>query len=120
MKAVFIALILAIISVSVYFFLSQDKPVGAIVERADEINIIYPRDLEEVQRTINIKGKANPSFKFVEVQVDLNGWNKVSGTENWNYLLDTSKLSPGIHTVYIRASDNAKYSKVKAVRINIK
>jgi len=36
MKAVFIALILAIISVSVYFFLSQDKPVGAIVERADE------------------------------------------------------------------------------------
>ncbi len=120
MKTIFIILIFIIAAVSVYFFLNQDKPVGAIIEKTDEINIIYPQDLEEVQGTVNIKGKADKNFKFIEVQVDLNGWNKASGIENWNYLLDTSKLNSGIHTVYIRASDNIRYSKVKVIRINIK
>ena len=112
-------LILLILFISIYFLFKQDKPIGTIIEKQDDIKIIYPKDLEEIQGIIKIEGIADENFKFVEVQVDLNGWEKASGVKNWNYLFDASNLEQGLHTVYARASDNIKYSKVKAVRINI-
>lgn len=97
----------------------QNKPVGIIVEKEDEIKIIYPKDLEEVEGLINITGKADKNFEFVEIQVDLNGWKRAHGITEWSYLLDLSNLEQGTHIIYARASDGIKYSKIKAVRIKI-
>ena len=118
-KILIILLIIILVSLLSYFLFKQEKPVGVVIEKEEEIKIIYPRDLEEVKGLINITGEANKNFKFVEVQVDLNGWKKASGVTKWNYLLDSSNLESGSHVIYARASDNTKYSKIKAVRIRI-
>jgi hypothetical protein len=88
-------------------------------EKNNEIKITFPEDLKEVTGIINVKGIADKKFKYVEIQMDLNGWEKANNVENWDYNLDTSKLEEGLHTVYARAYDN-NYSKIKAIRINVK
>jgi hypothetical protein len=117
MKKFLIILLMIVISLLTYFLAKEDKPIGVVVEKEDDISIVYPKDLEEVNEIVNITGKANKNFKFVEAQIDLNGWRKASGVINWNYLLNSSNLEPGIHVIYARASDGIKYSKTKAVRI---
>ena len=117
-KIYFIFLLIIIIAIS-YISFKQNKPIGIIVEEEDEIKITYPRDLDEVKGLVNVAGKADKNFEFVELQIDLKGWEKASGVVNWNYSFDSSNLNPGIHVIYARASDNIRYTKIKAVRIKV-
>lgn len=111
-------LILVLIVLAYYFLFMQNEPIGTIIQKQEDVKIIYPKDLQEVKEIINVQGISN-NFESVEVQVDLNGWKKATGLNNWNYLLDTSELEPGLHTIYARAFNKTSTSKTKAVRIKV-
>jgi len=117
MNKVIIILIITI-GLSLYLLLKEDKPIGNIIPKQDELKIISPKDLEKVNGIINVKGYADEKFDLVELRIDLNEWKKLDGIKSWDYLLDASKLNKGTHTIYIKAS-NKDYNKVKAVRIII-
>lgn len=118
MKTATAILFLAIIILS-YFLLNQDKPIGTLIKN-DEITITYPQDLENINNIIKVKGTANEKFKFIEVKINLDEWQKAEGVENWVYTLDTNKLKNGLNIIYVRGNDGINYSKIKAVRINIR
>jgi hypothetical protein len=118
MNKILIFLFFSFVIISSYFILKEDKPIGTIVQKQDELKIIYPKDLENVNGAIEIRGVAEENFDLIEIQIDLNGWNKAQGVKKWNYFLETSDLEKGIHTIYVRAS-NKDHNKIKAVRIKI-
>jgi len=83
------------------------------------ITIMYPIDRQFVSDKIIIRGLSK-DMKYIEIQIDLDGWKKVNGVNEWYYNIDTNNLENGQHVVYIRGYDGTSYSKVKAVRINVK
>ncbi|MCD6448621.1 MAG: right-handed parallel beta-helix repeat-containing protein, partial [Thermoplasmata archaeon] len=89
-----------------------------------EINVIYPVNESKVSGTIIIKGKAwdkdgNETITKVEIKVNDEEWKEATGTINWAYTLDTTKLSNGNHTIYIRCYDGIDYSKIITITINV-
>ncbi|MEK6835012.1 MAG: hypothetical protein AABX61_01990 [Nanoarchaeota archaeon] len=119
MKTATWILFLAIIIILSYFLLNQGKPIGTLIDN-DEITITYPQDLQNVNGIIKVEGMANEKFKSIEVKINLNEWQRAEGVKNWVYTLDTINLKNGLNIIYARGNDGINYSKIKAVRINIK
>ena len=68
---------------------------------------------EKISKTTVISGIAyDPDgvVQMVEIKIDDGGWIEVSGTTFWSYDLDTTTLSNGAHTIYIRSYDGENYS----------
>lgn len=113
------AIILLLITIAIIFLIYNNfnKPVASII--GDEIKIIYPRDMQEVSGNINIYGMASKKFSQIEIKVDFDSWQQANNIENWNFNLDTTKLSDGLHIIYVRGYSN-EYSNNKVVRIIVK
>ena len=99
-----------ILALAVYYF--YNTPSVAIP--IDDITIINPRDLEDVSGVIRVNGEADDKYSGVYYRVDLSEWQAANGINNWEFSLDTSKLSKETHVIYVKAGEN-----VKAVRINV-
>lgn len=100
------------------FINSCVKEEVAVKIKEDTITILSPLDKEDVSNIIIIRGTSS-NLQYVELQIDLNGWNKVNGVSEWYYNLDTRELENGDHVIYIRGYDGEKFTKIKAVRINV-
>ncbi|RLF51769.1 MAG: hypothetical protein DRN11_02205, partial [Thermoplasmata archaeon] len=89
-----------------------------------EIEITEPMNGSVVKGSIVVKGKAwdkdgNESLVKVEIRIDGGEWKEATGTINWAYTLDTTKLSNGWHTIEIRAYDGIDYSNIATTKINV-
>ena len=104
MRLSYIIIILFEIGI-IYFYFNNIKVASSI----NDIIINSPRDLDEVSGIINVRGNSN--YEEVYYKIDLEKWNKIEG-KNWKFSVDTSKLSKGQHTIYVKANE-----QVKAVRI---
>ncbi|MCD6331085.1 MAG: hypothetical protein J7L80_02670, partial [Thermoplasmata archaeon] len=89
-----------------------------------QIEITEPENGSLVKRSILIKGNAwdedgNDSLVKVEIRIDGGEWKEATGTINWAYSLDTTKLSNGMHTIEARAYDGIDYSNIAKITINV-
>jgi hypothetical protein len=64
--------------------------------------------------------KGTSPVDSVQVRIDSGEWRNATGTEDWQYRLDTGKLKNGNHTFYARAFDGFEYSDVKTVNITVR
>jgi len=72
--------------------------------------------------TINISGvSVSPldPIVFNQVKIDNNKWEKIFGTESWNFSWDTSNENNGYHSISVRSFNGADYSKIYGVLVNI-
>lgn len=75
---------------------------------APSIIITSPSMGAYVKESINITGTANSfgTIEKVEIQIDNNPLQLSSGTNNWEYSLDTKTLSEGVHQIKAIVTDN--------------
>ena len=85
------------------------------------INILNPSNNEIVSGTITISGNASDEVgvQLIQIKIDNNSWEDLSGKESWEYKLSTTTLSNGEHTIYVRAYDGEHYDE-KSIIINVK
>lgn len=87
------------------------------------INITSPYKDKVVSGIINISGKAytiGGNIKKVEIKIDDEEWQVANGTTNWYFILDTSSLKNGEHSIYVRAYDGENYSHIVSTRMDVK
>jgi hypothetical protein len=56
---------------------------------------------------------------LVEYNLDGSGWKAASGTSNWSFTVDASKLGAGRHTVLVRAEPEAEPSDMASLTFNV-
>jgi hypothetical protein len=73
------------------------------------VNITSPANGSTVSGTVSVKGSASDTVSLSSVQVSVDGgpFSNASGTNNWNFDLDTSSLSNGSHSLTAQANDVA-------------
>ncbi|HEC82824.1 MAG TPA: hypothetical protein ENI53_02950, partial [Thermoplasmatales archaeon] len=103
---------------------SINVTVTNIINHPPEIEITEPLNGDIVKGNIVIKGKAwdidgNESIVKVEIRIDDGEWINVTGTLNWAYSLDTTKLSDGEHKIEARSYDGMAYSNIASIKIKV-
>ena len=82
-----------------------------IVDILPTVNITSHAPNAKVGGSVWIRGTAsarNGTVESVELSIDLDGkWSPADGKTGWAYHLDTTKLSNGIHNIYVRARDSS-------------
>ena len=79
------------------------------------ISIISPSNHSTLSGIVNITGIAlieNASILIVEISVDDNEWQAITGTEEWYHHVNTGLLSNGPHSIRLRAYDGTEYSRI--------
>jgi len=97
--------------------------VSNVINTPPEIEILSPANGSIVNGFI-IKGNAwdkdgNDSLVKVEIRIDGMEWKIANGTINWEYSIDTTKLSNGLHIIEARAYDGMAYSQIAKITINV-
>ena len=87
--------------------------------------ITYPTNGTTVNGIVTIQGSASDedgdeTIQKVEVKIDNGKWLIATGTLNWAYTLDTTKLENGNHTIYARSYDGKEYSKIASITVEVK
>jgi hypothetical protein len=81
-----------------------------------------PAEGKKVSGKVTFRGVANitvGAISGVEVRVDRKDWTEAAGLADWSYVLDTTKLSNGRHTVYARAWDGKSHSQNATVTVDV-
>ncbi|MCD6382857.1 MAG: hypothetical protein J7L88_00140, partial [Thermoplasmata archaeon] len=86
------------------------------------VKITAPEDGTEFSGIITITGTASDvdgEIQFIEVKIDNGDWMRrgVSGTTTWTFSTDSSTLTSGVHTIWVRAYDGEDFSTPVPVRI---
>jgi len=55
----------------------------------------------------------------VQIKVDEGQWLSAQGIENWSFLLDTTALENGSHTIYARVDDGLEFSPISSVEVTV-
>jgi len=82
--------------------------------------IIYPASGATVKGTLRVNGtaaKGSAEVARVEVRIDDGPWKDASGTLNWSFDIDTTRLSNSNHTIEARSTDGELLSEPAAVPI---
>ena len=94
---------------------SIDIEVLPTVNTAPYVEILYPEHRETVSGLINVAGITYDNdpgdlVESVEVRIDGGAWEPaVLDEPAWSYILDTTELANGWHTIYARAFDGELY-----------
>lgn len=81
------------------------------------VSVLSPKRWDTVKGVVEIRGTAkstnpNTTIQKVEIKIDPDGeWEIVSGTTNWSYIWDTTNVSDGKHTLFVRVYDGGSYSE---------
>ncbi len=84
--------------------------------------ISLPTNGSTVKGRLTVNGTTGPGSMAValaEVSVDGGDWLAATGIGNWTFLLDTSKLANGEHTLSARAFDGTDHSEVVSVHLTV-
>jgi hypothetical protein len=102
---------------------SLEKSVEVSVDNPHEPTLTITSEIpEEATGTVKIQGTAydvDGDIIKIEIQIDNGEWEEISGTINWDYDLDTTKLSDGEHTIRIRAYDDEGEYYEESFTINV-
>ncbi len=89
---------------------------NAVIGTEPTVTITTDIDGKEVSETITIEGTASGDVQWVEIRIDGQRYETAEGTTTWSFELDPSQLSPGSHTLKVRAySDSLIYSEIAEV-----
>ena len=83
---------------------------------------IAPSDGQTVKGRVAISGRCiNGTFGVVKVQVrvDKESWKDADGNSNWQYVLNTSELGNGRHTIQARALVSSGYSETASLNLMV-
>jgi len=86
---------------------------NVIINRRPTVAISGPSAARPFSGTVTITGTASdPEGNLTRVDMSLNGggWSMVTGTGSWSYVLDTTELRNGKHSIQVRAFDGLNYS----------
>jgi hypothetical protein len=84
--------------------------------------IYGPVEGARAPRLLQVRGVSLPGaldVLRVEVRVDQGGWTNATGTLEWNFTIDTSKLRDGRHVIEARAMDGTAFSESASVNISV-
>lgn len=84
------------------------------------VTIIDPPKGAVLRGNITLRGTASDSdgvIQKVEIKVDSGSWITANGTTSWSYNWDTTTVTNGLHTIYVRSYDGEKYSLVESVTV---
>lgn len=98
--------------------------VSVVLNLAPTCTINSPTSEQTVSGIATISGTASDpdgdtQLVKVEVRVDSGLWLTTTGTTSWSYSWDTTTVSDGQHTIYVRAYDGTNYSTVKSVTVTV-
>jgi hypothetical protein len=114
----------------VVFVGDSDMHIVEIDPDDPEIDIIPPNVLitspqtnDYVAGTVKVTGKAHDldgMVKHVYVKIDEDDWVLAEGTDEWEFVLDTSVLSNGLHQIQaISVDDDGFQSGINRIAINV-
>ena len=86
------------------------------------MDITNPKDGQKVSGEISVEGTATVKIGEVyevQVRVDSGMWKTANGTESWNYLINTSKLNNGDHSISVRVWDGETHSTPETLKIEV-
>ncbi|MFW5742142.1 MAG: Ig-like domain-containing protein [Spirochaetota bacterium] len=93
------------------------------ISRTQPETVVTSPSIESYQRgTITIRGTASDPNGIREVFVSTdNGasYRRARGTEEWSFLMDTTLLADGTHSILVRAVDGAGVDSLLATTINV-
>jgi len=98
---------------SVSWSLPSDSVTATPMNRVPFCWISEPSSGGTLSGVRSIRGGASDvdgSIESVEIRIDSGTWIQADGTTSWSYLLNTTLLSDGNHTLYARSSDGENYS----------
>ncbi len=85
------------------------------------LKISYPPDNSSQSGVINIIGTCSDTeIESVKIRVDDKEWKSATGTDSWNYELDTTQYEEGKHTIYVQATNSTGNISTKSIEINFK
>ena len=82
-----------------------------VVNIGPSLQVNDPKVGQYLRGQVTIEGTAwDPDDEVDEVELSLDGadWFEVDGTDEWEYIWDTTRLDDGTHTVGVRVSDTRK------------
>ena len=86
---------------------------NVIINLRPTVVITGPSTAKPLSGAVTITGTASdPEGNLSRVEMSLNGggWSTVTGTGSWSYILDTTQLRNGRHSIQARAFDGVNYS----------
>jgi len=88
------------------------------------VTITYPNNGDTVSGTIIITGEAHDpegdsNLEWVKVKFDDGYWQYASGTSMWNYVLDTTTLNDGVHSISAKTFDGILESYPAIVNVTV-
>jgi fibronectin type 3 domain-containing protein len=95
---------------------------AAPVNQPPSSNITSIASGSTVTGSVVISGSSDDTdgtVEWVEMKIDDGTWFNVTGTTSWSYNLDTTTLSNGDHTIYIRSYDGEKYSEETSINLQV-
>jgi hypothetical protein len=101
------------------FIINITEP-PAQVNRTLICEIKFPSNDEKLFGIIEISGTASypkGTVQKVEIKINDGEWNSADGTDIWTYVWDTTDVSNGQYTIYVRAYDGMNYSSEKNTNI---
>lgn len=100
---------------------SVNISVTGAVESPPSASIAHPAEGATVRGVVNVTGTAAGDAKVILVQVRIDGgpWESASGTENWSYSWNTSRVPNGTHRITVRAQDGRSNSSEAAVNVTV-
>ena len=86
------------------------------------VTVISPDTGETLSGTIFVSGTADDSdgdIQSVQIRIDSGSWQTASGQTSWGYGWDTTTVTDGSHTIYIRSYDGTDYSNIYSLLIKV-
>jgi len=83
--------------------------------------ILFPSDGAVVNGTVTVSGRAQDLVRVlaVDIRIDQGPWFAVSGTDNWSYAWNTSRVPNGRHAITVRATDGSLTSADFSVNVTV-
>jgi fibronectin type 3 domain-containing protein len=84
--------------------------------------LYYPQSGSSITGTIEVYGIASDgdsTVQRVEIKIDDGDWIWATGTTSWSYDLDTTELTNGQHTIYIRSYDGTNHSSEMSINVDV-
>jgi parallel beta-helix repeat protein len=100
---------------------TPDSPIIPI-NKPPRIVINKPADGAEVHGFISVAGTSSDTdgtVESVQIRIDDRGWIDVEAITEWSYKIDTTNLSNGPHSIYVRAYDGENYSEEASISIEV-
>jgi len=85
-------------------------------------SILFPSEDATLSGSTTILGNAsvtNGTLHSVQISFDSDSWVTANGTELWSYILDTTNLKDGNHTISVRCYDGVGYSPIEMRNVTV-